>query len=684
MATDYRPDIDGLRAVAILAVVFCHARFPGFAGGYIGVDVFFVISGFLITRVLLAREGSASEVLLNFYDRRGRRLLPALMIVLVVTTLLALIVLPPTAMLSFAKSMVAAGLFSSNFWFWHVSGYFGPSAVSQPLLHTWSLGVEEQFYLLFPLAILVLDSPKWRRILPVALAVGIVISFVIAQYEVEKPATAAFYLLPTRAWELLAGSLASLKNSPFQRPATRQALSIAGIALIALPLPLYDATTPFPGASALPPVLGTALLILAGNSPQLPLVNRCLAGRTPAGIGRISYSLYLWHWPLLALLHTRVGRDLHVAESLVVVAISFGLAALTWRYIEAPARQSGFLGSRRRRFATAAAAIAAVVSVGGMIISLGGIPARVPRSVLQAEAEAVSPFFLLTEKCKPGDLNATSDWCVLRPKGPSRGTILVWGDSHAEQFYVAVASTMVPRGYTVALASLGSCPPLPGQTVVLGHPSNNSGRKCNNFNEQTLDSLRHASNLRLVVLAARWLPYIPSEERLRTRWLNAADGTPADRLESARRVYAGIADAAAAITSRGVPVLVIDQAASFSSAPPDCLIGARMAGRSDNVCDQPVQSGGSRATLRALIDRSAGAFLGVTTYHPADAICSNGRCSPVKDGHLLYRDGNHLGKAGIAYYQSLMKPVILEAMAHKPRDERTEDLTLSQFCHRPE
>src|SRR5215831_18847693 len=297
---EYRRDIDGLRAVAVLAVVFFHARLPGFSGGFVGVDVFFVISGYLITG-LIARDYQVGRFsFATFYFRRIKRIVPALLCVYVGSTLLAAVLMLPSDMVEFGQSLFASAAFVSNHFFYKLAGYFGGQSELKPLLHTWSLSIEEQFYLVWPVTFLLLT--RWRILrlssfIGIASAVSLAASTIMVGYHKE----AAFFLAPYRAWELLLGAwLALLSRRPKIGGARRAELwTLIGLAMIVASIVLLDEAQNFPGLLALPACLGTALLIRV-DPEQQPTVTRLLSTRLVVALGLVSYSLYLWHWPILA------------------------------------------------------------------------------------------------------------------------------------------------------------------------------------------------------------------------------------------------------------------------------------------------------------------------------------------------------------------------------------------------
>jgi len=340
---NYRREIDGLRALAVLPVIFFHAGFQTFGGGYVGVDVFFVISGYLITSIILSERRAGTFSLLNFYERRARRILPALFLVMATCIPLALWWLPPPDMREFAQSLIAVSAFVSNIAFWLESGYFGTAAEYKPLLHTWSLAIEEQFYLLFPAFLLITYWLGRKWVLWTLFAVAIA-SLLAAQWGSARMPEAAFFLLPARGWELLIGALLAFyaqneQHQPKQRslpPAWHNAAACLGLILITCSIFLYDSQTRFPGFTALVPTIGTALVILFATGKTI--VGQALSFRPLVGIGLISYSAYLWHQPIFAFVRHRNPDGVEPYVFCLLAGFSMALAFLSWRFVERPTR----------------------------------------------------------------------------------------------------------------------------------------------------------------------------------------------------------------------------------------------------------------------------------------------------------------------------------------------------------
>ena len=334
---DYRGDIDGLRAVAVLLVLLFHVDL-GCPGGLVGVDVFFVISGYLITRIVRSKGQAGTFRLSEFWARRIRRLLPASILVVATTLLVGAVFLLPNDCEGLAKSAIAQQLLVSNVFFWQESGYFAKAAEYKPLLHTWSLAVEEQFYLVYPILLLLLNRFSARVIAGVLILLALS-SLGTCQWLMQSQPSAAFYLLPTRAWELMLGGIVGLAPMPERlKPLHAELLSWTGLVAIFLAAGCFDASMPFPGVAALVPCIGACLVIFS-NSARSTVAGRILAAKPLAFVGLISYSLYLWHWPVLVFTRFGLGGVQTFPAMVMVLLVSFALAYVTWRFVERTFRQ---------------------------------------------------------------------------------------------------------------------------------------------------------------------------------------------------------------------------------------------------------------------------------------------------------------------------------------------------------
>jgi peptidoglycan/LPS O-acetylase OafA/YrhL len=351
----YRPEIDGLRALAVVPVILFHAGFELFGGGFVGVDVFFVISGYLITTILIEDIENNRFSLANFYERRARRILPALFFVMIVCISFAWIWMLPSQMIDFSQSLVAVSLFASNILFWQESGYFDAAAEEKPLLHTWSLAVEEQYYVMFPIFLFLAWRLGKNRVFWVIVVIA-AISLLLSEWGWRNKTTANFYLAPTRSWEIFAGSIAAfcVQKRGVQKS---EILSLLGLAAIIFSVFFYDEATPSPSVYILVPVLGAVLLVLFAAKETLAA--RLLSTRAFVGVGLISYSAYLWHQPLFAFARIRLSQDTSLYLMSALSVVSFLLAICSWKYIEKPFRD----GSKLNRNSILAASLSGICAL---------------------------------------------------------------------------------------------------------------------------------------------------------------------------------------------------------------------------------------------------------------------------------------------------------------------------------
>jgi peptidoglycan/LPS O-acetylase OafA/YrhL len=454
----YRPAVDGLRGVAVLAVLGFHAFPEVVSGGFIGVDVFFVVSGFLITGIVTRQLLHADFSFADFYWRRVRRLFPALVLVLATTLALGWLLLLPNEFKQLGKHASAAAAFLANFALWRESGYFDTAAEFKPLLHLWSLGIEEQFYLVWPAVLVALC--KRRSALLVVLSVLVLASFVLSVSQSHSAPVANFYSPLSRFWELGAGCLLALSmehprseteaiesdDSRFLRIATNL-LPLAGLALILASIAEFDTSTPFPGWPALLPVVGTLLILATPGDAWLQ--RRVLASPALVWIGLISYALYLWHWPLLSFLNILEAGSPPPTLRWMALALSFLLAGLTYRYIEVPIRRH-----RELRFNLRLAAAAVVAGLAGLLVhTTDGVAQRFDEDIL-----ALAPGPRLDGLCTARfAASAPINYCRTTSAEPP--SILIVGDSRAHAIYEAVAPLLAPE-HSVMLLGRGGCPPL--------------------------------------------------------------------------------------------------------------------------------------------------------------------------------------------------------------------------------
>ncbi len=507
-----RLDVDGLRSIAVGSIILYHFGYSAFGGGYVGVDVFFVISGYLIGPAAINQIFEGTFSFGAFIERRARRLFPALIAMLVATTIMSYLILLPFDLRNFGKSVIGTATYISNIIFFREAGYFDQAAIYKPLLHTWSLAVEEQFYLTFPPLILALRHfSATRRTTERLIITLLLLSLGLAQLFLAIDPSASFYLLPFRAWEFLAGVSVGFIDprwlSAISR-AWRDLAAILGSLLIVVPIFSYTHDTPFPGIAALPAVAGTALLIVAGSgSGASPVVTRLLSLPPFAFVGRISYSLYLWHWPIA------VGLTYYFAGSMPPLVAITGIVAtgllsmLSWRFIEEPFRRRRRLPEWRPLFRLITLSSCTLVAVGCTLYKSEGAPGRFSPAG-QEIAVASGDFLQNGGVCFEPDNQIIPGLalCQLgdRTTAPS---FLVWGDSHGRAFRDGIDLAAREAGRSGLLVWGAGCPPLFGVRKIESAASPAKDAQCLDQTNRLAAFLATNRSLRTVLLVGRWAYY---------------------------------------------------------------------------------------------------------------------------------------------------------------------------------
>jgi peptidoglycan/LPS O-acetylase OafA/YrhL len=497
--SNYRADIDALRAMAVLPIVGFHLGFGFLGGGYVGVDIFFVISGYLIGSQVLRDLENRTYSVTDFYVRRMRRIVPALVTVLLATTAAVLLTLLPKATAAFGQSLLATTLFASNFFFSLNSSYFGGASEAYPLLHSWSLAVEEQFYITFPLIVFVVRSLGRRAIHLTLLSLAIV-SFAISVWLTKSHPILAFYLLPTRLWELLLGVLAlMIPTAALAHSRYREAVAAVAVMLIVGPILSYTADTPFPGLAALPPCLGTAMLLVAGSRGPT-LVSRALSNKAMIFFGLISYSLYLWHWPVIVLLkQTMLRKHLSIAWQVAALLISILLAWLSWRYVERPWR--GKQVTPQLILAASVISAAGLCAVGAALAMSGGAPGRFDRETVRLES--------ILFDAKSNDLREghcflgtgasfrTFDKATCLHVDAGRPNILLMGDSHAAHLWSGLHRRFATVNFLQATAP---------KCKILLNKQGEGSPECQELRRYILKDYLNGHPIRWIIVAGQWKP----------------------------------------------------------------------------------------------------------------------------------------------------------------------------------
>jgi len=656
--TFYRPDVDGLRALAVLPVILFHAGFSC-PGGFIGVDVFFVISGYLITQIIERELKAHRFSVLVFYQRRIRRIFPALFVMLAATTLVGYLFSPPAELKALGESLVAASAFSSNILFYRWSGYFAPNSEFTPLLHTWTLSLEEQFYVCWPLILAALSLPaarKWK--IPTAFAI-LVGTLLLSAHWVGSNPNGAFYLLPSRAWELALGALLSF--APISRVLARipralaSVVSLAGIGLLTIAVTTFSRATPFPGLAALLPCTGAALVIAAGEG-GLSLGGKFLSLRPLVWIGMISYSLYLWHWPVLVFGHLLANRKLDAIERGGLVVLVFIVSWLSWRFVESPFRKAHVVKAKVKSWVMGGLATSALFVAAGALLYLGnGLPARGPNvGDFEQEAEALQKSPCLARGASlPG-----VEGCLLGAQtSASRYDVVLWGDSHAAHLAPAFKEISQRLGVTTRQIAKAGCSPIPDVQFL---PFDEARAECPAFNAAALRAVLADQDVRVVVLAGRWDVFVAGNLLLTTGGIQPSLAASRQLLVSSLRKLI------TELVAGGRQVILVGQ---VPLPPPEliiCTTRARFRGLDESGCAVgPAQARERTEELvnQVLAEVAGHLESGVQIVHPYEALCGQHGCMVQSGGQMLYTDESHLSSSGARFLANGLQKAIATALS---------------------
>jgi peptidoglycan/LPS O-acetylase OafA/YrhL len=651
----YLPFIDGLRALAVLGVIFFHFHIAHIGGGYVGVDVFFVLSGYLIANLIDVRLRRQAFSFAHFYERRARRILPALLITCVLCAIAALLLFVPHDLREFGKSLKAAAFFYSNVVFAQATGYFADSLSTRPLLHTWSLAVEEQFYLLFPPLLYAMHraTGKNRPRLWWSMSALAVISLSLSILWVKADAESAFYLLPARAWELLAGALIALAPRQPRLPrAVAETMAALGLLCIGVSFAIYDRNTPFPGTAALLPCAGTILLIIS-NLGEVTHVGRILSHRSLVYAGLISYGLYLYHWPILAFSRYFLDRELSIAESSAALAATLGLSLVSYYGIEVPVRSGTFFPSRRTVFQASAAGLLVVGAIGIAAVNGDGFPSRFSGAALQYAAAARDNR--AWDNCMPAPERLDRKGICKFGNPGAEPSFLVWGDSHAAALAPGVEARASTLGISGWVVGYNRCASLIGAAPM---QHNRGDYPCVLIAEKILKLVRD-NQVKHILLASRWDTYISGWERGGSETLQdltvsftAADGRRSTGIEAFRLSFG---ETTRRLRALGADVWVLKQVPPQLVDVPSALAKAIYFGRSPDTLRR---SYGDIERRRAEADSVFALFSntpGVSFIDPAEKFCpGNSPCLIAAEGRALYSDANHLSVFGSLWSQGML------------------------------
>lgn len=643
--SSYRPDIDGLRGIAVISVVLFHLSEKLVPGGFAGVDIFFVISGYLITFLIYGQIRDGTFTFSSFYQRRINRIIPALMVVTACVLLAGMMILSPADLARLFESAVATTLGVSNIYLWREYGNYFSSGVNEaPLLHTWSLGVEEQFYILWP-AIVFWLARRRASIKLIVVVLMLAATILVSEIGMRSAASASYYLLPTRFFELAIGSSLAIfiaeRGAPFKRPWSGVS-GAAGLLLIFMSLFFLTGATPFPGLNALYPCVGTALVIAAGTDPRT-LTARMLSTKPAVLIGLISYSLYLWHWPLIAYANY-LEIPITPATGTAIFLASILLAWASWRFVEMPCRRSGL----RMTFAAAvckryAVPVTAIGLTSFAVIASDGLPNRFDRRVVEYEKIIGAAPEKLHEQCHSSTFfyqrepNAS---CLIGVASRPADLILI-GDSYANHFTGMVDVLAKRDGLSVMHYTMDGCPPVKGMGFGSLASYIEKCRSRNDFSYKFIASHR----FKYVLLGASW----PN------------DGTP----EHFARLRSGLADSISSILASGAkPIIILNNQGTTNA---HCPIRRLLTG-SARRCEKAPDANARQWQMFQSLKRQ---YPVLVYIDPNKVICAQATCRSIIADVPLYRDSGHLNDIG--------SRLIGEMLAEKGVHLTQGDATLSLF-----
>jgi peptidoglycan/LPS O-acetylase OafA/YrhL len=632
----YRPDIDGLRAIAVLAVVFYHSGFDIVSGGYVGVDVFFVILGFLITTIIVRELAEGKFSIVGFYERRMRRILPASIATVTVCLMVGYFLLETKDLGNLARSGIANNLFLSNIFFYMQTGYFDVEAELKPLLHTWSLSLEEQYYVVTPILLILVARYFKKKYLLFVVPIS-VLSFAACVHWTEANQPAAFYMLTTRGWELLIGSILAIAAIPrISSEAAMQCLASLGLALIVISMFLFDDQTAFPGAYAAVPTFGTAILIYTGRAGAT-LVNRALSLKPLVFVGLISYSLYLWHWPIIVFSKYLKAVALNDVESIIMLLAILAVSVLSWRYIEIPFRRKRLLAARKELFIASLSATAVLIVAS-----------------LFATGTVVDMEWRRWRFCENVEerISENRSLCVI---GEASGepSFIVWGDSQARALFSAANASAQRVGRTGYVASKPGCAPLLGIERV--------GRiGCYEFNETMRSFIKQDPAIDTVVLAAHWTGVAEGtryndEEGERFEFFDVLADQNQPQQSLPELLKTGLYRTIQSLLDDGRKVIIVGPVPEIGHNVPSVNHIALITNRDVNTMIAPTSQEFEvrNANVLSLLSRIEQS-LGLPVLKPSDVLCDETLCIvALEDGTSLYHDHHHLSTLGAKYVSGI-------------------------------
>ena len=640
---NYRADIDGLRALAILPVIFFHAGFSLFDSGFLGVDIFFVISGFLITSLILKDISSNNFSVLNFYERRARRLLPALLLVCIVSIPIGWLVLLPSHLNEFGKSLISTITFSSNFLFWQETGYFDIESDLNPLLHTWSLAVEEQFYILYPLFLILLWNFGQKNLLSLLIIIFFISLFVSNWASLNKPA-ANFYLLPTRGWEILAGAIPAFILKIYPRLSRSYSInsivSLSGFLLIIASFIFFSSETQTPSLKTVPLILGTVLILMFFDKSS-PL-SKFLSLKPIVFIGLISYSWYLWHLPVLAFAKNYSLTGISDQSIFLLIILSFVLACLSWKFIEKPIRD-GILS--KKNFIISISALSLSVSIFSFFLIIN------EKNINNIPNDYLKPNYGIKDR----ECNLKSiEECILGTKTE----LILWGDSYAMHLSQAIGSSATKISHTQVTKN--TCSPVINTSKTISNVQ--FADECINFNNIVLNSIIANTKIKYVILSSTF-----SFDNNRPIKINSKYFVDSNNVLIQENINKTISK----LESSGKKVLIISPTPSTRANydPARCSLNALKRSISPEICffnkkDYSKKTINGYNLLKAV--ESNARILWIDSL-----ICEENICRTIIDGQPIYRDNGHLSAYGSDFIgrKFNLNKIILEKINSNDRDK---------------
>ena len=635
----YRPEIDGLRAIAVLAVIFFHAGYKVFSGGYVGVDIFFVISGYLITSIILKeREKKGGFSLFYFYERRARRILPALFFVMIVSFLLSWFWLIPSDMKDFSKSLISVSFFVSNIFFWSESDYWDVENELKPLLHTWSLAVEEQFYMIYPMLLLLVTKLGKRSILIIIVMLA-AISLFLSQRWLKYDQAASYFLLPTRVWELAIGAIVALlllddrykDNYKFMyltKGRISEILAVFGVFLIIYSIISFNNMTYFPGLNALFPTIGAALVILFASKENL--IGKILSAKILVVIGLLSYSAYLWHQVLFAFARHKVVTKPSDFDFILLVLLTFLMAYLSWKFIERPFRDKNKLPTNvvLKYFILSTIGFVSVGYAGYYSDGFSEYPLRnkLPISVIEKRLEENTGLskdcdrkFTLTPNCRTND-------------SPE---ILVWGDSFAMHIVDGLVASYNDVGLIQFTKSF--CGPFFDLAPISRDFTIYWAKGCLNFTESVRQWVEKNKSIRYAVISSPFSQYLRSGNRLVDRDGNVHDAD----FELVKKEFL---NTLRFFERQGIIPVIFSPPPASDFDIGRCLVKAEWFNYSLDMCNFRVDQ--LSENIRLAYNFLYSLPKKYSIIYLDKFICKNNTCLSHIEDIWIYRDDGHLSKDG--------------------------------------